>query len=643
MPTPNESNADEQKRLKAAAEDASNVSLSFIPGLDKAIEGLKKVQIGFGNNLGDITNSLRSTVEFTETQVSSISRMFAGSKLLAQDARNLYRDATPSVVALGGSINDVYKIQKSVLTNLQTQAILNTDAYKEVYSAGALITKSGEDAGQKAAELIPMFANAGYGINNIGKEMLGILNTAKELGVTSQATFDNIKGSIEKINLYNFENGIQSMSHMAAQASLLRISMSDTLKIADTLFDPQKAVDMSTALQRLGVNNAALLDPYKLMDMSRNNPEKLQESIGEALKSLTFFDEKSQKMRILPGAQTHLREIAKELGLADEKVASWAINSGDLGRKMKEIRFSSDFATKEDRQMIAGMAQLGKAGGQFEGKYVVTIGGNEKLVSELSSVDRKAIEESNKPSDRIENIQLAANGIYNNTKNLANVSKGAVERTIAADPAFGEGLSKISRVLSTGYETFNSLIGIHRKAVDDNSLEVKIITKNVASVTKTINDAFTKGVNGDIGGMVKTIETGFTKLGDIFVNNLKQNLGTESKKASDRFNTNTEIRSIIQNFPGLPQEQKDKLLQSFSSTNTNINNTNNNNNGDINVSGVIKIDVGTKEIEPLMLSMLESAKVGDAISNVVTRNNNTQDILKGGANGASKQNLTFIS
>jgi hypothetical protein len=70
--------------------------------------------------------------------------------------------------------------------------------------------------------------------------------------------------------------------------------MSDVLKVAEKVFNPEDAIKMAADMQRLGVNVTNLLNPYKLMDMGRNHPEELQKSMGEMLSSLTYFDEKQQ-------------------------------------------------------------------------------------------------------------------------------------------------------------------------------------------------------------------------------------------------------------------------------------------------------------------------------------------------------------
>jgi hypothetical protein len=553
----------------SAAETAAKVDLGkVIPGLETILSKLSDTIPIIGNLATEIKNS----IEATESQVNSVSRLFAGSHLLAQQTRDIYRDVTPSVAALGGNISDVAKIQKGVLEGLQTQSTLNTESYKDLYAAGSLVAGSGENASAKAAAMIPLFANAGYGINNIGKEMTGILNTGKELGVTSVSVYKQMEGQMGKLALYNFDGGVQGMAKMAAQASLLRIDMSQTLGLADKLFEPDAAVQMSAAFQRLGVQVTSLLDPYKLMDMSRNDPAKLQEEVGKALKSLTYFDEQSKSVRILPGAQGHLREIAKEMGMSSDQVAKWAINAGDLDRKMKEITFNPDFADEDSKKMIAGMAQLGATGGKFEGQYVIkTASGEEKLVSKVDKTDLDEIKASNEKMANPAKMQLEANGILKNIEGLIAARKNIVGQAIASDPGTVKSINGMARLVATGQETINRTIGLQRDANDQNQINVKSISTNINKLTTVISDAFGKAAKGDMTGAGSTLLTG----GQTALNDLKaaaSNVPNNIAGASEMFGTQGEVKAIqdaiINLKSSLPQEVQDMIGNAFGNIQT---------------------------------------------------------------------------
>ena len=671
---------DNQKDLDALSqqnEAASRVKLEVLPGLESIIKAMTDAN----KELGGFANEIKGSIETVESTVNSVSRLFAGSHQMAQNTRDLLRDATPSVRALGGDLTDVAKIQKGVIEGLQTQSSLNTESYKELYAAGSLVAGASENAGAKAAAMIPMFANAGYGINNIGNEMTGILNSAKELGVTSQSVYKQLEGQMSKMALYNFDGGVQGMAKMAAQASLLRIDMSQTLGLADKLFEPDAAVQMSAAFQRLGVQVSSLLDPYKLMDMSRNDPAKLQEEVGKALKSMTYFDEQTKSIRILPGAQGQLREIAKEMGMSADQVAKWAMNAGDLDRKMREITFNPEFADEDSKKMIAGMAQLGATGGKFEGQYVIkTASGDEKLVSEVKSEDLKEIQSMNEKLASPAKMQLEANGILKNIENLIAARKGVVGMAVATQPSFVKDIESLGKIVATGQETINMTMGLQRDANDKNQIHVETISKNIQKLTDVLSKSFDKLSKGDVAGAGQEIVKGGNAAYEQIkgaVGNVPQNFSESQEMWGGNVDV-TALKTLLSSsmLSGIPETVKEQInaalngvsgSQTVNSSNVQTatptptitpnptitpgqitNPTINNNNstpplpetGTVKVDGSISVNVNPVGMESFVMDMLSKSDVASAIYQGNSRTERMMNDLKGsGENKAKAGNL----
>jgi hypothetical protein len=124
------------------------------------------------------------------------------------------------------------------------------------------------------------------------------------------------------MNLYNFDNGVKGIAKMAATSERLGISMDKVFSQAEKLMDPEKAIEMSASLQRLGVTSSGLLDPLRAMDMAQNDPEALQKEMLELSKTFTKFNEQTGKMEILPGAKRRMREVADAVGMTAEEFAS---------------------------------------------------------------------------------------------------------------------------------------------------------------------------------------------------------------------------------------------------------------------------------------------------------------------------------
>lgn len=415
-------------------------------------------------NMSAFTNEFTSVFNTLETQLGKIANQFGGDRNFAESIRHSIVDATVSVKELGGSMEDVANIQMGVIKGLQTQTILNKDAYAELFAVAKLAGGENSNAGQVAGDMIRKFTDAGYGLYNVGGEVTKIVSNARELGVSAVAIYKQINDNMGKLALYNFANGVQGMSEMAAKAAALRIDMKTTLDLADKLFEPEKAIEMAASFQRLGVQVTNLLDPYKLMDMARNDPAELQKSLLEATKQLTYFDEKNQRMAILPGAQATLRELGKELGISSEELAKMALSSASLERKMKEITFPSTFADDKSKEMIANLAQLGEKGTKFEGKYVVDLGAGElKEVSKLNAEDRQKIVDQQKEANKsaIE-LQKDANGLLRTLVNVVQSRRGMIPAQLAASTGLNKGITSYSQAALSvvDNEAARNLVGL---------------------------------------------------------------------------------------------------------------------------------------------------------------------------------------
>lgn len=498
-----------QTKTPGSSQEGQDLSASF--DLNSILTSIKS----FGSSITDLGKNFTDAFNSMENAVIRLSTSFGGGRGFADTITQTMAAAQIGVSELGGGLEDIANIQKGVIKTLQTQTILNEESFKDLYAASDLLSDGTKSTSETYAALTKNFVNAGYSIYDVSKQVQGIIMSAKEVGVVASAVYSQLNENMKSLTLFNFENGVQGMAKMAAQAAGLRINMKDTLRMADQLFDPEKAIDMAANFQRLGVQVTSLLDPYKLMDMARNDPKKLQESIIEATKSLTYFDEKNQKMSILPGAQGHLRELAKAMGMSNEELAQMAINSGELERKLKEIKFPSEFASEQDRTMIANMAQM------KDGKYQVTFTDERgelvtKEVAKLEESDRKAIMKQNADQNKsVSDLQREANGYLREIANAITGRERAISTRMAASRVVQQGPEALAKQMLPTIEGLYEMIGIRR---DERSgiLQSKELqegfNKLSDNVKNIITTAFQKGDLSEVPKQLSTI--------------MKDNLGT---------------------------------------------------------------------------------------------------------------------
>jgi hypothetical protein len=163
--------------------------------------------------------------------------------------------------------------------------------------------------------------------------------------------------------------------------------MKETLGFAERVFNPDGAIEMAAAMQRLGVSQSSLLDPLKLMDLSANDPTELQNQIVQMTQQFVQLN-KEGRFEIMPGAKRQFMEISKAMQIPYETLTKMAIGSQELDEKMRKISFPSNFKD-EDRKMIANMAEMGSSG-KFEVSFNDAKGN--LVTKDVTKLDEKDLE-----------------------------------------------------------------------------------------------------------------------------------------------------------------------------------------------------------------------------------------------------------
>jgi hypothetical protein len=351
---------------------------SFIKQSDflKSISEIGARTLEFDNTLSQIDVSTASIIEKfggarDRIQEMTIGISDASSKiLLLSDDVSTYEDAMARAAQIAGEVADA--------TNRNYMA--TSENIEDIVAAS-------EASNVNSSTLIKNFTEQGYSLNTISENMQKVVNTTRALGVNTKAVSDSVVANLSKLNTFNFANGIEGLTRMAAKASLFNIDMSKILQKADELFDPEKAVDMAASLQRLGVTTGDLLDPLKLMDLGQNNPEELQKQIIDMSKRFTYFNEQNQKFEIMPGAKRELREIAGVIGMSADELAKMALGSSTLADKMSKIRFPTlkTDITEDQKELIANMSEM------KDGKYMIQVERRDEQGRGLGEFDFKDV------------------------------------------------------------------------------------------------------------------------------------------------------------------------------------------------------------------------------------------------------------
>jgi hypothetical protein len=360
-------------------------------GIQNRLDSIKTFMKDLKEGVNDVYKDLAKSTLTLEEQLATLNANMAGALGQTQKAiaglRQEAAVAFPTIVGLGGSFADVQKIQMDIAKTLNTNTITLGETVSGLYAGAKAVGMSSENVG----EIVEAFQSAGIQTEYIKDNMQSTVNISRSMGVNTNAVFKLVKDNVEKINLYGFQNGVDGLSRMAAQAASMRINMSDIFNFASKVFNPEDAVEMVSTFQRLGVAAGDLADPFRLMYLASEDTEELSKQVVKMTEKFTFFDEQSKQFKVLPNAKRDLLEISKATGFAYEDL----IKMSTAGQKMSML--SKDFKIggidEESKQFIANVATYSKE----KGGFTVKVKGEQKLVSQLGTNDLKELKEAQAP------------------------------------------------------------------------------------------------------------------------------------------------------------------------------------------------------------------------------------------------------
>lgn len=488
----------------AKPDQETDVSSTAYKGVD-AFGEITGLLTGTGNILEKILSKVNEKVGFEailnatrelDQQSSNLVKALGVGSTRSNELINVISDTIPDIVGMGLEAKTAFDTYNDVIDTFDTNIILSKETIKD-FAATTKVT------GVSTKELAEGFRGVGASIQSVGERMTEVAKIANQAGVTVSAVSAGVVKNLDKMNLYNFEGGVKGLAKMAVQSARLGIDMEKIFSKTEELFSPEKAIDFSASLQRLGVTSSELLDPLRAMDLAQNDPTELQNQIANLGKDFVRFNEQNKQFEILPGAKRRMREVAETLGMSASEFSKMAINAASFDDKLKKIKFSPDVA-EEDRELVATMAQFNKGGvaevkiremktnekgeQEWTGEYIT------KAVGDLKSDDIKNLKEQQELQG--ESMEEIAIDQLSEQKKL----NSSIDKLITTIQ-YGLGSSEL---IQTGYKS-----------------GLKTMRSGVEEITPTVNDVrkspdmvkdLLKSYGIDLGDVLKSIEETVTNI-----------------------------------------------------------------------------------------------------------------------------------
>lgn len=558
--------AAEGQLSKSTAKDVT-VAAGEYEDIAESLYNIPKLMTDVGKAAVESIAGFSRGLGILEKYGTEIQQSFGVSRDRIEEFKTLIADVGPVLAQMGISETEFGSTITKISGSLGTAASLGAEAVTEIAAAAKV---SGEDIGTLAAN----FREVGISMYDVGDRMAEVTNYARNVGVPVQAVAGSVTENLGKINLYNFEGGVQGLTRMAAQSARLGVDMGQVFRIADELFSPETAINYAASLQRLGVTANGLLDPLRAMDMAQNDPEALQQEIVNLTKDFVRFSEENNKFEIMPGSQRRMREIAKELNIDADEFAKMGIQAAEFDRKLAQIKLPSFADDKETKELIASMAQI------KDGVATVTIKNIQTGKVELKQPDQltpedieklkqsqdqnnKSIEElaveqltqSEFQTGHLEAIRLAGQlglASMGPVQRLAEMSREAQRGGLRAAtseytaPKMRETFTPAARVAEDAVISLlrNNSIGFE-DAVGRMGSAVDNITKNFSNMAEGIQTKFKSAMEGSTKGYEPVIQKLESK-NDINVNMSVDVKGGQNVQISDNELAN-KLKELMEN------------------------------------------------------------------------------------------------
>lgn len=454
--------------------------------------------------------------------IEGMNYRFVGARERVSEFSKSIGDAVPLVERLGGEAADVSMVIDKVAAATRRNVVASAEEVEKLFAAQQL-------TGTDAQALIDKFQNVGFGFSQIGGQLETSIKYIQSVGGNARDIMQQVNGIVENINKYNFQDGVLGLTRMATQAQLLKFDMNQTLTLAEKALNPEGAIELASAFQRMGVSVGELTDPFQLMNKAINDPEGLQNSLIEMTKQYTYFDEKTKSFKIDPQGMLMLREIASQANLSSAELSKLAVNAADLDSKLSQISPSFEFENEEDKQYIANIAKMGK-GGEYE--VTVKRDGKDQTVAlqQATNDELKELVERQKASTQ----DLSLVEMQKTQLDILTLLTGELKATRDAYTAGVATSKKITEVLSGNVGRTAVVGGVRQFAQEKGVTTTPQIIRE--QTDKAIGDlaAFAKDVILTEGKVLKEkIEEQLKPLKESFENAIKPITDIISKKIED--------------------------------------------------------------------------------------------------------------
>ena len=341
-----------------------------------------------------------------------------------------------------------------------------------------MLVRAGEIAGaygMKMSEVVGAyddFEKVGIGAAQAQESIADAGKRSLEVGIQSRQTIQGMIENVGKLNEYGFQQGVEGLEKMVRRSTEIRMSLSETFKVADKVFSPEGALELSAELGVLGAAFGDFNDPLRLMYMATNEVEGLQGALEGVAGNLATYNMETGGFEVTGANLRQAREIASKLGidmkeltqsaiaLQERQQAALALEGLSIDPKNKE--FLTNLARMKDGEMSIDLEAAGLES-EFGVKTMKLSDMNNEVATKILAFQKEFEKKDEKDLIReqvtlVENISRDVNYLAMLARlQIAGVGDKAINALTSKD-AKGLGVD-IGKYLKTETEDLVKLVG----------------------------------------------------------------------------------------------------------------------------------------------------------------------------------------
>ena len=300
---------------------------------------------------------------------------------LSKGLREEIIDAYPSTLRLGYGMQQL----TDMMTNMMSESGRFNLISKETIGQAAATARSFVGDLSEMGRVFGQFEKVGLGASDATKAIDKAGKSSLSLGLNSKKTTQDLRDNLGRLNEFGFANGVQGLNRMVQKANEFRISMDSVYQVADKVFSPEGALELSANLSVLGGAMGDFADPIKLMYMATNNVEGLQDALIGAAGSLTTYNQEQGRFEITGVNLRKAKAMASELGISYQELAKGAIAASERTAAASALMTSGLVMEDKEREFLTNLSQM------KDGKMVIEV--PKSLMSELGGQTEVILED----------------------------------------------------------------------------------------------------------------------------------------------------------------------------------------------------------------------------------------------------------